>query len=435
MAGNVGQSIPKQCQTWGDVKAAYRFLSNPRIDPAAIGEPHRQLTREACKDHPVVLCVQDTTELDFTAHPRTRGLGKIGKGTTQGMLQHTTLAVTPAGQVLGILDERWHNRVEADGDETRTERQKRWTERDVWGDAAQAIGVGPAGTRFIHVTDREADVWGMLSRCRQSRVGFVIRAKCDRRVEQCTDYLWPYMQKQAVAGTMTVQVGRQCNKHRTVTRRQREAQLTIRYAPVQLEAPQNDPRYKGQSMSVWAVLLTEESAPQGEEAVQWLLLCSEPVHNLDQAREVIGWYTCRWVIEEWHRVIKEGCKLQQSQLDDAKDLQRLSAIVSVIAVRLLQLRDLAQSSVGEEPGGTQLLQSSVPWIWILVASKLSKMTPEQLTPRLFWERIARQGGWLGRKNDRPPGWKVIWRGWYDISLMVAGAELSLPNGQPTKNCG
>jgi hypothetical protein len=163
MAGKVGQSIPQQGEAWSDVKAAYRFLSNPDIDPVAIGGPHRALTRRSCENHSVVLCVQDTTELDFTPHPKTCGLGKIGKGTTRGMLQHTSLAVSESGAVLGILDERWHNRVEADKAEARTQRQQRWTERDVWGDAVEAIGAGPPGCRLIHVCDREADVFGMLT--------------------------------------------------------------------------------------------------------------------------------------------------------------------------------------------------------------------------------------------------------------------------------
>jgi len=431
MTAQAGQSIPKQCQSWAASKGAYRFLSNPEVEPVDIGQPHRALTREACREHPVVLCVQDTTELDFTAHPQTRGLGKIGKGTTRGMLQHTTLAVSPAGQVLGILDERWHNRVEAPRNETRTERQQRWTERDEWGDAVEAVGKGPEQTRFIHVADREADVWGMLDRCTRTGVGFVIRAKCDRRVEQCTDHLWSYLQKQPVSGTMTVAVSRQCNKHRTVTRRPRQAVVNIRYAPVRLESPQNHLKYKGQSLAVWAVLVSEVAAPKGENPVQWLLLCSEPVEDLKEARKVIGWYTCRWVIEEWHRVLKEGCKLEQSQLDDAKDLQRLSAIVSIIAVRLLQLRDLAREN-SDDP---RHLKSCVPWTWIAVVAKLSGTAPEQMTPRTFWQGIARRGGWLARNSDRTPGWKVVWRGWYDISLLVAGVELNLTRSSAPQICG
>jgi hypothetical protein len=230
---------------------------------------------------------------------------------------------------------------------------------------------------------------------------------------------------------MTVTVSRQCNRHRTVTRRPRKAPVNIRYASVRLEAPQNYPKYQGQSLVVWAVLVSELAAPRGEKPVQWLLLCSEPVQTLEDAQKVIGWYTCRWVIEQWHRVLKEGCKLEQSQLDDAKDLQRLSAILSIIAVRLLQLRDLARAC-GDNP---QPLQSSVPWIWIAVVAKLSGKSPEQMTPQDFWQGIARRGGWLARKSDRSPGWKVIWRGWYEISLLAAGAELALTSNSQNKRCG
>ena len=176
------------------------------------------------------------------------------------------------------------------------------------------------------------------------------------------------------------------------------------------------------------------------EPIDWMLLTSEPVQSAVEVRRIIGWYRCRWLVEEWHRVLKEGCKLESSQLDDAVDIQRLAAIQSIVSVRMIQLRDLAgfgddredQPSRQDESENPQVLQDTVPWTWIRVVAALTKIEPTHLTSRQFWLGIAKQGGFIGRKRDGRPGWKAIWRGWYEISIMVRGAELFDTGGQ---KCG
>jgi hypothetical protein len=121
----------------------------------------------------------------------------------------------------------------------------------------------------------------------------------------------------------------------------------------------------------------------------------------------------------WHRCLKEGCRIEESQLDDAKDIQRLGALLSVLALRLLQVRDLA-SSAQDTPGA---LKSQVPAMYILIVAGLAGIKPEELTPRQFHLTVAKKGGYLNRKHDPRPGWKVLWRGWNDVVQMVRGAEL------------
>jgi hypothetical protein len=199
--------------------------------------------------------------------------------------------------------------------------------------------------------------------------------------------------------------------------------LTIRAAPIKVAPPVADPRTKGAaSLELWAVYLVEEHPPKGCEPVEWMLLTSLEVKTLQQAHTIIGYYTCRWVIEEWHRCLKEGCRIEASQLDDGRDIQRLGAVLAIVAVRLLQMRDLAdaQTPVADAP---EALRAVVPTLYVTIVAGLAKCVPELLTPRLFWQTIARRGGYLGRKHDPRPGWKVIWRGWSDVVQMVRGAEL------------
>jgi hypothetical protein len=173
---------------------------------------------------------------------------------------------------------------------------------------------------------------------------------------------------------------------------------------------------------MWAVYLREENPPAGVEAVEWMLLTSLETACLEQARTIIGYYLCRWVIEEWHRCLKEGCRAEQSQLDDALDIQRLTGVLAIVAVRLLQVRDLAEGD-GPAADSPAALQAVVPEMFVGIVAALAQSSPGRLTPRTFWRTVAQRGGYLGRKNDPRPGWKVLWRGWNDIVQMVRGAEL------------
>jgi len=251
-------------------------------------------------------------------------------------------------------------------------------------------------------------------------------------VEDATDKLWEHMAKQVKAGTITAQVGIQRNKKSgKISRLGRQAELSVRYGRVRLESPKNHPG-KIEPLEVQAVYLVEENPPEGMEAVDWMVLTSEPVASYADACVIATYYQARWVIEEWHRVLKEGCSLEESQLEETHALRRLSAIDSVVAVRMLQLRDLAQ---GSDQLDAAALRATVDETWIMVVATLAKVNAEALTPAEFWRMIARKGGFIGRKSDGKPGWKVIWRGWHDISQMVRYAEASLEFKTHRNSCG
>jgi hypothetical protein len=444
MAAAPQASLPKQCGSWGDLKAAYRLLSNEAVDPQAIQGPHHRQTRQSCVGHAVVLCVQDDTDLDFTQRTKTRGLGMVGNTRARGLMQHTTLAVLPEGGLLGILDQRWFTRVPMPEGETRRERQARWRESQVWSEAVEAVGRPPRGTRFVHVADRASDNFEFLEACSTQGVDFVIRAKHDRRVEGATAKLWDWMAGHPVAGRLTVSVSVQRARPNRAARRAREAQVSVRFGRVQLDIPWNHPGGHGKPKSVYALYAREVYPPSDGDPIDWMLLTNEPICDWESAQRVLRWYERRWVIEEWHRVEKEGCRLEASQLDDVTDLQRLAAILGVIGVRMLQLRDLAglggadrwaDASGADHADDPKALQGAVPPIWVLMVSQLAKVASRDLTPRQFWLAIAKQGGWLGRKRDGRPGWKVIWRGWYDIHMMVRGAEAHAAATAKPQRCG
>jgi hypothetical protein len=406
MVDRVGHSLPKQCDDWAELKAAYRLLSNPQVKPEALGETHRRLTFASCGDQPVVLAIQDDTHLS----------GRCDREL------HTTLAVLPGGSLLGILDQRFFERVQQPPGETRRERQSRWRESQVWSEAVQSIGAAPPGCRLLHVADRAADDFDFFDACQAMEVGFLIRARHDRHVEQETDKLWHYLEKQPVAGQLMVKIGEQRDTYGRIVRRGREVSVEVRWTRVQLEPPRPH-RGEHQPRKVQAIYLHEPHAPAETEPVDWLLLTSEPIHDWQDVSRLIDFYRCRWVIEEWHRALKEGCRLEASQLDNPDDHCRLAAILSVVAVRLVQLRDLADPAHPDanDPGA---LRRWAPRGWAQVVAHLSGQPIHSLTPQQFFLTIAKKGGYLARRSDPRPGWKVLWRGWYDIALIVQGTILS-----------
>jgi hypothetical protein len=424
--------LPKACDNWADLKAAYRFLSNSRVEPDAIQEPHRRQTHARCAEHPVVLCLQDTSELDFTRRTKVRDLGPIDDGRGHGLLQHTALAVTPDREVLGVLHQQWTKRIEVPKGETRAERLSRPKKSDVWPKAVAAVGRPPTGTRMTHVCDREADGFETMQACAEHGVGFLLRAQHNRHVNGATDKLWPFVAKQPVLGRRKIDLPAQ---HK---RRARRAKLAVRCAKVTLDPPQGDPRFTI-PREVWAIYVTEEQPPKEDEPIEWMLFTSELTETVEEAWLRVDWYTIRWLIEDFHKVEKSGCRLEASQLDDAADIKRLAAVIAETAVRLLMLRHLAQRATEpdapeQDPG---VLQRAVPWLWIFVVARADKKNPADpgtLTPREFWLRIARQGGYIGRKNDGRPGWSTIWKGWYDFVFMFHGAELMAAAQRPQK-CG
>lgn len=464
MTARPHQSLPKQCAGWADLKAAYRLLSNPAVDPQAAQAPHHAHVRDLCRQLPVVLCVQDTSDLDFTGRTGIRHLGKTGNGSGRGILQHTALAVRPdTGGVLGVLHQSWHARVEQPEGETRAQRRARWRESQVWADTVAAVGAAPDGCRLIHVGDRHSDVWETFEAVEAAgaNVGFVVRAMHDRRLQTAggndadadaeaeaeadaaVAALWPTLQARPVVATFTLDVGAQRNGRGTVTRVARQATVSVRFAPVTL-AP---PAYRGrraQPRRMWAVYVREDQPPADvDEPLEWMLLTDEPLADAADALRVVGYYQRRWVIEEFHRVEKEGCRLEQSQLDDAADVARLAAVTAVLAVRLLQLRDAARPATKPAdvnkpaadtatPADTDAntdtpaaLAAVAPPSWIAVVATLARVKAADLTPTLFWRTLARRGGHVGRRRDGPPGWKTIWRGVYDVQLLAEGYEQAL----------
>ena len=422
MAAHPDGSLPKQMGDRTALVGAYRLLNNPRVTAAELWRPHQVATRTAAEQTPVVLFVQDWTTLDYTAHAATQGIGPVGSRQQQGMLLHSVLAVTPTErQVLGWA----YGEVRIRPGQPRGRRQRGRqpeTEADAWERAVVAIGPAPAGVLWVHVSDRESDIYEYWQACRRLGNGFVVRARQNRclwdeaRGRASTEHLLAHVRAWPAATDPATRYAVAVPATRTTPARSATVCLAwghVTLAPPAYVRPQNPLR-------VWMVRAWEPDPPPGSERVEWLLATSQVVETPAMAQQIVAWYMCRWLVEDFHQCLKTGCRIEHSQLDHADDLQRLLGFAVPIAVRLLQLRQAVRATPD------QSAQTQVDPLTVELLARHFQVAAVTLTVHDFWRLVARLGGHPGRKSDGPPGWRTLWYGWQRLSDWLTGARLAAP---------
>lgn len=414
------------------LKATYRFFNAEAISSQDILDSHVQATLTRIESQPVVLAVQDTSELDFTSHPATEGIGPLSNPNCSGLLVHTTLALTPERVPLGLLAQTAWARKPGEVGKRHTRKQRPIEDKESrkWLSSLEAVieaaGVCPS-THLISVADREADVYDLFLLPRPPNVDLLIRAVRNRRVDHPEEYLWAKVQAQAVAATIEVDLPRRGKQPA------RKARLTVRFCPVRLQPPKHRKAEQLSCVNVWAVAAFEQDPPQGVEPIEWLLLTTAGVNTVADALERIGWYTARWGIEVLHKVLKSGCKIEHRQFETADSIQRCLPVFSVIAWRILYATMLSRA-LPDVPC-TALLD---PDEWqALYCSIHQTPTPPHQPPTLRqavrW--IACLGGFLGRKSDGEPGVTVLWKGFQRLIDLATMYQIMRPASLKQKKFG
>lgn len=401
-------SLPQALPNWGDLKAAYRFFDNPKSVPEHILAGHVDATWSRARAFPIVLAVQDTTYIDWTDHAATAGLGALGNHWGRGVVCHTTIAVTPQRLPLGLLTQRNWVRDEATFGALTPHKKRaiKAKESSKWLESVEALAVAREAapdTTFISVGDREADVYELFAMERAAGVEILVRAAHNRTVDSAHRLLWETLQASSVLGTVEICVPRHAGEPaRTCT-------LTLRSMLITLKPPKG--RAHLGKVEVWAVLATELSPIKGEP-IEWLLLTTVPTNSADDAIERVHWYTCRWTIEVWHRVLKSGCRIESRQLETVERLAVALTLYSIIAWRVLYATMLAR----HEPDlpCTVLLSKEE---WQALYCNIHRVpepptAPPTMAQAVLW--IARLGGFLARNSDGPPGPQVLWRGFQHL---------------------
>jgi len=412
--------LNQACEDWADTKAAYRFMDNPKVSPAAIVAPHCQRTVERMKAHAVVLAVQDTTFFNYTAHPQTAGLGEIGTKAQhqRGFGMHTTLALTPHGLPLGLLTQAFFTRPVGEPAHTPTELRKLPIEEKEsyrWLAALeQTVALTPAQVQVVTVCDREADIYELFARAAQRQASLLVRASADRCLaDNKVQHLWEKVERRRRVGELTVEItGNQQHPARQAT-------VSLRFCQVTLKPPARPhSQAKLPSVTLTAILVREEHPPaEIDEPIEWLLLTNTAVPSLEAAVQVVGWYGGRWQIEVYHKVLKSGCTVEACRLQTADRLQNYIALMGVVAWRLHWLTYINRC----DPNLPCTVVLTTPeWQALYLRLHKTMTFPKKLpTVHQVIRWIAQLGGFLGRKADGEPGITVIWRGWQRLQDMAA----------------
>ncbi len=421
LVGQVGAqptaSLPQACGAEpGALKAAYRFFDNPAVEPAALLASHVAATYARVRATEVVLAVQDTTELDFSHHPATTGLGALGDTRHRGLFVHSTLALTPDRVPLGLIAQQVWTRDPATLGQLPDHKTRPIADKESqkWLTSVQAVAAAaracPA-THLVSIGDREADLYDLFLVPRPAGVDLLVRAVQNRRVEDDHPDLGSAVAAAPVATTVQVAVPRQPG------RPARTATLTIRWVRVTLCPPRHRAAEHLPSVPVWVVWATEAAPPPDVTPLDWRLLTTGPVTDATDAVERVDWYACRWGIEVWHKVLKSGCRIEARQLATADHLHRSLALYSVIAWRLLYATLLSRT-LPDAPC-TVLLE---PDEWQALYCRIEQVptppaTPPPLRQAVRW--IAHLGGFPGRRHDGEPGVTVLWRGFQHLADLTA----------------
>jgi hypothetical protein len=404
--------IPQACGSWGKTKAAYRFFDNDAVQPQAILEAHLQATVQRLQSHRVVLCVQDTTTLNYSTHPRSRGLGPISnnRDKTLGLLLHTTLALTPTGQPLGLLAAHsWARSTRTFGRSSnarnRTPREQKESQK--WMDsllACQSLAARCPQTTLVNLADREGDLYDLFQQALASTAGppvhLLVRAQHNRQVAHPQKYLWDYLADQRPGARLKVQVPRKAAQPA------RLATLTICFGRLTLRPPCL--KESQAPLTLWAVEARERRPPPSTSPICWRLLSTLPVETVEAAVEKVRWYAQRWLIEVLHKVLKSGCQIEQRQLETAARLQRVLMLDLIVAWRVLALCRAARATP-EALANEWLAEAEWRALWCYM-NRRAKPPRRAPTVRLVVQWIAQLGGFLGRSRDGEPGPIVVWRG-------------------------
>lgn len=439
-----GGSLPEKINSPNELKATYRLFDNPQVTHEAVMESHqRHLFDEVLPQQSgYTLCVSDATELEYTGRESVADdLGQIGNGFRRGFIAQNVLMVNPeTRKTLGLANQVLHRRPKVQKGETRTARQKRDSRESLlWLKATRGL---PSTRKLVHVCDRGADTTEFIEHESKSGRTFLIRSSNNRN---CYDghgqinvedkkKLHDYARQQDALGSWELEVTkksefksphRRKGKKRKVVRKKRTAKMRVSAVPVSLKKTKAK---SSPAIDIWVVRVWEHNPPAGQEQLEWFLITNHPVATFEDAWQVVEWYEARWVIEEYHKCLKTGMKIESYQFTDTDRLEPAIALTSVTAITLLNLRDDSRDETTQDRPATEYLDKE--YIEILSMWRHGKVKYDW-TVREFVLALARLSGHQNRKGDHPPGWQKLWKGWHELHAMITGARFA----KNLKRCG
>jgi len=417
-------NIPQACNSRAKTKAAYRFFEDRKNTMDKILQSHYETSLSRINKHKMVLAVQDTTTLNYSTHPATQDLGLIASKQEGiiGLIVHDTMAFSPEGTPLGLIDvQSWARDPEDFGKKhLRAQLSIEQKESNKWLKSYQATAQAQKrcpNTMLVSIGDREADIYELFHLAISNPDGpkLLVRAEHNRLLADGQGHLWDYVSGQPLCGIQEIHVPRKGK------RKARQAKLEIRFAQVKLKPP---PRKKALGeLSIQVIYARESDAPDGVTPLQWMLLTTCEIKSFEDAVEKLDWYCHRWGIEIYHRTLKSGCKIENRQLGSANRIEACLAIDMVIAWRIYHLTKLGR----ETPDAPcSVFFDDNEWK-ALIAYKTKHPIPPEKPPTLreATRMVASLGGFLGRKGDGEPGTVTLWLGLERLDDMTDMWKISM----------
>jgi Transposase DNA-binding len=417
IAAHPGGTLPEKLQDPAAYRATLRLMNHPDVTHRAILQPHIEETLQRLRRIPTtVLIVHDIVELDYSNRMTRGGLGQIGNGGGRGYECHNALAVDPqSGELIGLVSQQLHHRARApagEGVAARRDRDSR--ESLLWVNAARQIGPAPAGCHRVDVCDRGADTFEFLEHELREGRHFVIRSTHSRALE--VDGAGRPHRLHDLLRSLPPRLGWTVAVSANKGQPARTARVLCAWAEVALKPPHvRRGRHGREPLVVWAVRVWEVDAPAGvKEPLEWLLLTDEAIADAAAARQRVGYYERRPRVEDYHKAQKTGLGIERLQLQSEAGLRPLIALLSVLAVALVNAREAARDEARAGRPATDYFDP----LEVRVLSLWRHGEARPLTVREYILALGRLGGHLNRKCDGLPGWLTLWRGAMQLNAMV-----------------
>ena len=313
---------------------------------------------------------------------------------------------------------RFRDLVTPPGETKQQRRQRQSRESRLWPQATRPL---PNDPKLVVVCDRGGDTFEELEHEARCHRRLVIRSTQDRKIllgptgRGAKKKLYAVARQANSVGSYEVEVA--------ATHQRPGRTATVQFALVALRlVPPKQPRgeHSQEPLPVWIVGVWESHPPPGVEPLEWFLLTNLPVAKAATARQVIGWYECRWIVEEYHKTQKTGCDIESMQFTHQSRWEPMVALQSVVALTLPNLRDASRRPDAKTTPASEVVAQE--YVNVLSTWRHGEARPDW-TVHDFFLALARLGGHQNRRRDKPPGWIVLWRGWTALELLIAGSQL------------
>lgn len=419
-ASHVGLSTVKSCEgDESEVEAAYRFIRNSHIAPESIRESGFCATAKMALEEGTLLGIEDTTTISYR-HSAADELGYTSNNLSaksRGFNVHSILLLSQEnGKCIGLIEQSWSCRDDANFGQRNNKRNRPYHDKESykWEQASRNMTqrLGSKMVDVISICDREADIYNYLHYKLTNNQRFIVRARENRKIISAEHKLFEKVLLTPALGTYNVKVQQKGG------RKARIANVQYHSATVDLTIPRNQNKAEySATLRVNVVAATELNNTDSENKLEWFILTSEPIDTAQATRKVISCYELRWRIEDYHKAWKSGVGVEKLRLQSRENLERVGSIFAFIAVRLLQIREIALANTSDlqknEVTVNKLLTTD-EWKVLWITTQKSK--PPKKPPSIKWayQNLGKLGGWYDSKRTGIVGWQALWKGWFRL---------------------